>query len=108
MMEAIDILYSMKNSCDLGWRRLICESDSQVVIHLLIKQHSEVVSRCLALTADKIHNLCTYLESITFTHITKEWNSVSDCLEKRAPDHMCNWNIIDKTQLWMGLSHQLY
>ena len=44
LMEAIAILYVVKNACDLGWRRLICESDSQVVIRLLNQQHSEVVS----------------------------------------------------------------
>ena len=32
LMEAIAILYVVKNVCDLGWRRLICEFDSQVVI----------------------------------------------------------------------------
>lgn len=56
---------------------------------------------------DQIHNLCTSLESITFTHIPREWNSVANCLAKWAVDHMCNWNIVDKTQLPMGLSHQL-
>ena len=35
LMEAIALLYAMNNSCDLGRRRLICETDSQVVIHLL-------------------------------------------------------------------------
>ena len=38
LMEAIAILYTVKNACDLGWRRLICESDSQVVIRLLNQQ----------------------------------------------------------------------
>ena len=51
LMEAIAILYAVKNACDLGWRRLICESDSQVVICLLNQQHSEVVSWKLALIA---------------------------------------------------------
>ena len=94
-MEAITILYAMKNVCDLGWRRLICESDSQVVIRLLNQQHSEVVSWKLDLITDQIHNLSTSLESVSFTHILREWNSVVDCLAKWAFDHMGNWNIVD-------------
>ena len=56
---------------------------------------------------DLIHHLSTSLESVSFTHIPREWNSVADCLAKWASDHMCNWNIVDKTQLPMGLSHHL-
>ena len=52
LMEAIAILYVVKNVCDLGWRRLIYETDSQVVIRLLNQQHSEVVSWKLALIVD--------------------------------------------------------
>ncbi len=52
LMEAIAILYALKTACDLGWRRLIYESDSQVVIHLLNQQHYEVFSWKLALIAD--------------------------------------------------------
>ena len=55
----------------------------------------------------QIHHLSTSLESISFTHIPREWNSVVDCLMKWASDHMCNWNIVDKTKLPMCLSHQL-
>ena len=96
LMEAIAILYAMKNACDLGWRRLT-EFDSQVVIH------------CWKLTfiADHIQNLSTFLESVTFSHIPREWNTFADCLAKWASDHMCNWNIVDKTQLSMDLFHQL-
>ena len=52
LMEAIAILYAMKNACHLGWRWLICESDSQVVIHLLNHKHYEVVSWKLAFIVD--------------------------------------------------------
>ena len=88
-MESIAILYAMKTACDLGWRR-IYESDSQVVIHLLNQQHCEVVSWKLALITDQIHQFSNSLESISSTHIPKEWNSVADCLAKWDYDHMCN------------------
>ena len=52
LMEVMAILYALMNACDLGWRRLICESDSQVVICLLNQQHSVVVSWKLALIVD--------------------------------------------------------
>ena len=54
LMEAIAILYVVKNACDLGWRRLICESDFLVVICLLDQQHSEVFSWKLAFIVDQI------------------------------------------------------
>ena len=81
-MEAMAVLYAMKSPCDYGWRKLSCESDSQVVIHLLNQKLFEVVNWKLALIANKTHNLCTSLELITFTHIPREWNSVVDCLAK--------------------------
>ena len=95
-MDAIAILYAMKSPCDHGWRRLSCEFDSQVVIHLLNQKNFEVVSWKLALIANQTHNLCTSLEPITFTHIPREWNSVVDCLAKWASDHVHKWNIVDK------------
>ena len=78
-----------------------------MVIRLLNQQHSEVVSWKLALIVHQIHHLSTSLESVSFTHIPREWNSVADFLAKWASDHMCNWNIVDKNQLPMGLSHHL-
>lgn len=107
LMEAIAILYAVKNACNFGWRRLIYESDSQVVICLLNEQYSKVFSWKLALIVDQIHNLSTSLEFVTFSHIPKEWNSVGDYLAKWASELMCKWNIVDKTQLLMGLPHQL-
>ena len=77
------------------------------MIRLLNQQYSEVVSWKSALIVDHIHHLSTSLGFVTFTHIPREWNSVADCLAKWASDHMCNWNIVDKTQLPMGLSHHL-
>ena len=88
LMQAIAILYVVKNACDLGWRRLIYESDSQLVIRLLNQQHSKVVSWKLALIADHIHHLSTSFESITFTRIPREWNSVAECLAKWASNHV--------------------
>ena len=51
LMEAIAIFYALKNACDLGWRRLTYESNSQVVIHC----------EKLAFIADQIKNLSTSL-----------------------------------------------
>ena len=56
---------------------------------------------------DQIHTLCTSLEYVTFIHIPREWNSIANCLAKWTSNHIHNWNIVDKTQLPMGLSHQV-
>ena len=61
----------------------------------------------LALIVDQIHNMSTSLESVSLTHIPREWNSVVDFLVKWNSDHMGHWNVVDKTQLPMGLSHHL-
>ncbi|XP_059071427.1 uncharacterized protein LOC131866290 [Cryptomeria japonica] len=106
LVEAISILYVVESVRALGWSRLICESDSQVVVHLLSRQHSEEVSWKLALVVNQILNLCASLNSVTFTQIPREWNGVADSLAKWASDHMQNWNIVEKGQLPLGLSQQ--
>ncbi|XP_059070446.1 uncharacterized protein LOC131860096 [Cryptomeria japonica] len=87
-MEALAILYVVEHCCELGWRSIICESNSQVVLTLLNKQRLEDVGWQLVLIINQILQLCASLEFVSFCHILREWNGVMDCLAKRAYVHM--------------------
>ena len=47
-MEAQAILYVVEQCCLRGWSKVICESDSQVVVNLLSSQELDDVSWQLA------------------------------------------------------------
>ncbi|XP_057826766.2 uncharacterized protein LOC131038370 [Cryptomeria japonica] len=72
LMEALAILYVVERGSQLGWRRIICESDSQVVVNLKNKKTFRDVSWHLALIVKQVLNLCASLDSISFTHIPRE------------------------------------
>lgn len=48
-----------------------------------------------------------YFELVTFRHIHKEWNGVTDCLAKWAADFREGWSIEDRGQLSRELSQVL-
>ena len=37
-MEGLAILYALKQAYALGWRKVICESDCQVLVNLLLER----------------------------------------------------------------------
>ena len=103
LMEALAILYAMEQCCLRGWHKIICESDSQVVVNLLILQVLEDVSWQLAVVVNQALLCCTSLEFIRFTYFPREWNRATDCLAKWASDHAFGWNIMDRGQLPLDL-----
>ena len=38
VMEALAIKLAMERACSLGWRRMVCESDSQIVVYMINNQ----------------------------------------------------------------------
>ena len=107
LMEALAILVAVEQCCQCGWRRIICETDSQVVVNLLNKRNYVTVDWHLAVVVQQIIQLCTSLDSVTFMHIPREWNGVADCLAKWASEHGPPWNIFDYTMLPLNLSQKL-
>lgn len=99
LMKARTILLVVERASNFGWRMIIYDSNSQVMVNLLNKKNFDGVSWHLALIAKQILNLYASLECITFTHIPREWNGVSDCLAKWASDHIHDWNLVDRGQL---------
>ena len=47
-MEALAIMIVIERGCSLGWKRIIYESDSQIVVDMLNSQSLENVSWQLA------------------------------------------------------------
>ena len=82
LMEALAIKVGIEHGCSLGWRKIICDSDSQIVVDMLNNQKLEDVSWQLASLARQILSLCRSLDSISFHHIPREWNRVVDYLAK--------------------------
>lgn len=107
LMEALALLFAMEQACKRGWRRIICESDSQVVVILLNQMQCTEASWRLLQVVDQILQLSTSLECVSFQHIPKEWNGVADCLAKWASEHLQNWYIVDMSQLSLDLAHRL-
>ena len=87
----------METGCSLGWKEIICESDSQIVIDMLNNQSLENVNCKLASLARQTLSLCSSLDSVC--HIPREWNRVADCLAKWASENVDGWNINGRDEL---------
>lgn len=99
LMEAQAILYVVEQCCLRGWSKIICESDSQVVVNMLSSQELEDVSWQLAVVVKQILFFSSSFQFIRFTYIPREWNRNVDCLAKWASSHDPGWNIRDRRQL---------
>ena len=99
LMGALAIKVAMEQVCTLGWRKTICESDSQIVVDMLNNQKLGDVNWQLASMARQILSLCKSLDSVSFRHIPREWNRVADCLEKWASENVGGWDINGRDEL---------
>ena len=99
IMEDLAIKDGIEHGCLLGWRKIICESDSQIVVDMLNNQKLEDVSWQIASLARQILSLCSSLVSISFHHIPHEWNRVVDCLAKWASKNVDGLNINRRDEL---------
>ena len=54
LMEALAILVAVELCCQLGWKRIICETNSRVVVNLLNSQNFVHVDWHLALIIQQI------------------------------------------------------
>ena len=110
LMEDLAIKIAMERGCSLGWKKIICESDSQIVVDILNKQSLENVNWRLASLARQILCLCGPLDSVSFHHIPREWNRVADCLAKWASKNVDGWDIRGRDDLpadYCGIIDQL-
>lgn len=92
-MEGLVILRAIEYACALGWHRIICEFDSQIIVNLLQKQKVAEVNWQLASTVCQILQMCSMLEVVSFAHILREWNRVTKSLAKWASKHDDDWKI---------------
>ena len=63
-MEAQAILYVVEQCCLRGWSKVICESDSQVVVNLVSSQELNDVSWQLATIVNQIILFSTSFSSL--------------------------------------------
>jgi ribonuclease HI len=99
LMEALAIKVAIERGCLLRWRKIICESDSHIVVDMLNNQRLEDVSWQLASLARQILSLCSSLDFVSFRHIPCEWNRVADCLAKWASKNVGRWDINARDEL---------
>lgn len=79
----------------MGWYKIICESDSHILVDMLNKGSSKEVNWLLDSVVQQIHRISSSLESFLFIHIPREWNKVVDCLAKWAFEYEGNWQVED-------------
>lgn len=72
----------MEQTCALGWKRSICESNSYVVVNMLNEQQLDDANWHLAMVIRQILSMSNSLKLVTFSLIFYEWNRVSDSLTK--------------------------
>lgn len=93
LVERLAILDALERAHALGWRRIVCESDSHILINFLIEQKVADVSWQLARVVQQIMRVSSLMEIVTFVHIPREWNRAADCLAKWASEHVEGWRI---------------
>lgn len=91
--EGLAILVALEKALALGWRKLICESDSQVLINFLNDQKVTDVNWKLARIVQQILHISSLMDMVIFAHIPREWNRAADCLAKWASEHTDGWRI---------------
>ena len=85
LVERLAILATLEKAHALGWRKIVCEFDSQVLINLLNEQKVDDVNWQLARIVQQILPISSLMKMVTFAHIPREWNRATNCLEKWAP-----------------------
>lgn len=106
-MEGLAILYALKRAYALGWRKVICESDSQVLVNLLLERKSVNVSWHLSVIVQQILQISAMMDSVSYSHIPREWNNAADSLAKWASGNFDGWRIDEWEQLPGELCQEL-
>ena len=106
-MEGLAILYALKQAYALGWRKVICEADSQVLVNMLLERKTSDVSWQLSLIVQQILQVSLLMDSVHFAHIPREWNRAADCLAKWASEAIDGRKIEEREQLPYELCQDL-
>ncbi|XP_059066340.1 uncharacterized protein LOC131061549 [Cryptomeria japonica] len=106
-MEGLAILYALKRAYALGWRKVICEADSQILVNLLLQRKMSEVSWQLSVLVQQILQVSSVMDSVSFTHIPREWNRAADCLAKWASEDVDDRRIDEWEQLPYELCQDL-
>lgn len=72
LMEPLAIKFAIEFGYSLGWRRIMCQSNSQIVVDMLNIQDLGDASWKLAYVVRQILHLCNSFNFVSFCHIPKE------------------------------------
>lgn len=66
VMEALAIKIAIERGCSLGWRKMVCESDSQIVVDMINNQRVDDSNWKIASIVREIIYLSSMLDLISF------------------------------------------
>ena len=72
MMEALTIKEAMERACSLGWRKMVGESNSQIVVDMINNQSVDDYNWKIAFIVREILHLSSLLDWISFCHIPRD------------------------------------
>lgn len=87
------ILRDLEKAYEMGWRRVIYETDFMILVSLLNKRNYQEAFWRMTLVIKKIICLPLNFESVSFVHVPKEWNRVANYLAKWTSKGISSWNV---------------
>ena len=87
------ILHVVEQYCLRGFHKIICESESQVVVNELTLQGLRMLT---SLWLQLLVRLFSFSELRNLFVLLTEWNGVGDCLAKWTSDHLQDWNVMNR------------
>ena len=93
--EYLALIYGMQEALDVGARKLICYSDSQLLVRQLQGKY-RVRNENLLLFYRQIKYLEKFFEGVEYRHIPRERNMKADKLAKEAAERMREWVTTEK------------
>ena len=91
-VEALAVRRGLELAVEMGFRNIVLESDSQILITAL-REGSYSLSSFDHIVQD-IKFIASYLSSINYTHVRRQCNALAHSLPRRA-------KLVSQCQIWM-------
>ncbi len=88
--EYLALIYGMQEALRVGARKLVCYTDSQLLVRQLNGEY-RVRDKNLLLFYNQVKHLETFFETVKFCHISRTCNTRADRLAKEAAKRMREW-----------------
>ncbi|GLJ48173.1 hypothetical protein SUGI_1017200 [Cryptomeria japonica] len=102
-MEARNICIALKKASEKKLKKIICETDSLIIITLLNgdKAHNSSCHLPAINLSEEILHLVTMFKVIPFVYIAQEWKAVANFLANWRTEENYLWDALD----WDSLIH---